>query len=427
MRRHRRLFWRVYRHGLLLLVTIALTLAAVAWLHGAKAPWKQTPQRLAKLIETELSHTEDLPARVRDLAFLLHVDLAIDGPSGRVAQAGEKPPAPLDARERAHLAEHGVTHRRFHREIALPMRLHGQPHYLIVDWRGHRPTGRGFIVVLIVLAALAFVSVPLVRAIVRPLERITETARRLGDGDLAARTGVARKDEVGALAVAVDEMAERIGRLLRSEKELLANVSHELRTPLARMRVALEMIEERPEAAAARVSGLMGDVAELESLIADLLGTARLDLSGEGLHREEVTAAALAEAAEARFAARHPERSLQLRLEAATYALDAALFARVLDNLLDNAARYSDAPHPIELSLAPGLVSVADRGIGVADEDLARLFEPFFRTDRSRARVSGGVGMGLTLCRRIVEAHGGDIEARAREGGGLEVRVELSA
>src|SRR5262245_48611150 len=110
----------------------------------------------------------------------------------------------------------------------------------------------------------------------------------------------------------------------------------------------------------------------------------------------------------------------------------ATLLRRVLDNLLDNAAKYTptdDGPIVVEVTFdggeAPIVVSVRDRGIGVEAEDLPRLFDPFFRSDRSRERGTGGVGLGLALCRRIVAAHGGTIEAHQPSGGGLEVRFTV--
>ena len=110
---------------------------------------------------------------------------------------------------------------------------------------------------------------------------------------------------------------------------------------------------------------------------------------------------------------------------------DPAMLRRVIDNLLDNAAKYSEAPAPVELAAegdgASLRVSVRDEGIGVEPQDVPRLFTPFFRTDRSRARGTGGVGLGLALAKRIVEAHGGTIEVESRPGLGTTVRFRVPA
>jgi signal transduction histidine kinase len=139
----------------------------------------------------------------------------------------------------------------------------------------------------------------------------------------------------------------------------------------------------------------------------------------------------LLERAAARFRRLHPQRVLEMDAATGPLRLDAdpRLLDRVLDNLLDNAAKYSDAASPIELSLAAAeggaALVVRDRGIGITSADLERVFTPFFRGDRSRARDTGGAGLGLALSKRIVEAHGGRITIESRTGEGTTVRVWL--
>jgi signal transduction histidine kinase len=287
---------------------------------------------------------------------------------------------------------------------------------------------------------VALASAPLARAIARPIEQLGRVARRLGEGDLRARAGLTGRDEIGALGQTFDEMADRLERLLKGHRELLAGVSHELRTPLARIRVSLDLAAEAPPPEAARHLAAIGeDVAELEALVADLLTTSRLDAGGGlVLRRERVDLRSLVEAALQRLARTHPGRRVEAHLEAEAPPLEAepGLLARVLDNLLDNAARYSDPASPLEVELrrAPteaggetGGVSltVRDRGIGIAPEDQARLFTPFFRADPSRARHTGGVGLGLALAKQIVEAHGGRITLMSQVGVGTTVGVWL--
>ncbi len=163
-----------------------------------------------------------------------------------------------------------------------------------------------------------------------------------------------------------------------------------------------------------------------------MLSAARLDLAahaGGQVRREPVDLAAVLADAARRFAERWPGRALRQELGEGLPAVpgDAALLRRLLDNLLDNAAKYSGPEAPVVLAARAGeggaLLEVRDRGIGIAPEDLPRLFTPFFRTDRSRARGTGGVGLGLALVRRIARAHGGEVEV---EGGAETVfRVRL--
>jgi signal transduction histidine kinase len=231
-------------------------------------------------------------------------------------------------------------------------------------------------------------------------------------------------------------MAERIERLLRAERELLANVSHELRTPLARIRVALEIAAEGDAERARRGLGEIGsDLAEVERLVQDVLTAARLETGADALtvHRERVTAGELLARSAERFRAAYPGRRLDVTAPEGLPTLDAdpVLLRRALDNLLDNAAKYSDPATAVALSATAGdatlRIAVRDQGIGIAPEDLPRLFTPFFRTERSRARTAGGMGLGLVLSKRIVEAHGGRIHVESTAGQGTLVRVEVPA
>ncbi len=291
-----------------------------------------------------------------------------------------------------------------------------------------------------VLVAVLIVSLLLARSLARPLGRLSGAARAFGAGRLDARVRLTRSDEIGDVAAAFDEMAERITTLLRAEKELLANVSHELRTPLARIRVALDIAEEGDaETARAAMRDIAEDLQELERLIGDVLTAARLDL-GDGpgsngippLRREPVAIAELLDRAAARFRSAHPERALEVSLAADLPVIDAdpVLLRRVVDNLLENAHKYSRGPADgIALSAAASgaevRVEVRDHGIGIAAEDLPHVFRPFFRVDRSRTRATGGLGLGLALARRIVEAHAGTIALESTLGEGTRAVVRI--
>src|SRR6187549_2086024 len=209
-------------------------------------------------------------------------------------------------------------------------------------------------------------------------------------------------------------MANRLAALRRAELELLANVSHELRTPLARIQLALELVRDGDTE---RVNEHLDDIAEelleLEQLIDDVMTTTRLDLAQPGgneglppLHRQRVPG----------------HHVLELNV-------DPVLVRRALDNLIDNAAKFSEADTPVELQAAPsssGLdITVVDRGMGIGDDDKPRIFEAFYRADKSRTRATGGVGLGLALAKRIVEAHGGSVDFTSQPGSGSRFVVHL--
>jgi signal transduction histidine kinase len=441
-RRHGRLFWRVYLHGLLLLLLVALATGVVGYaLRRASGAWHERgrgPATYAGARVAELSHDPaGLRAELARWREAFGMEASVYGPDGAVrastaeppldpALAGEPPPRDGPVR----LRRHGFG-------WAVPLPDGG---LLLVAGGPHEPDPlRGLAFIGAVLAALALGSIPLARSIAAPVERLTAAARALGSGDLSARAGVRGGAEVGELGRAFDEMADRLERLVRGEQELLANVSHELRTPLARIRVALELAAEGDVAKARRYLAEIGtDLDELDRLVEDVLAAARLDLAAGGgpawpLTRTPVDLDVVLAEAAARFREANPGRALDLALPATLPAVDgdAALLRRLVANLLDNAAKYSEPPAPVTLAAqarAGGVeLEVRDRGIGIDAADLSRVFTPFFRTDRSRARGTGGVGMGLALARRIAEAHGGTIAVESPPGEGTTFRVKLPA
>ena len=289
-------------------------------------------------------------------------------------------------------------------------------------WMFILPLGAG--VLLVAGAATLWFS----RRLVRPLGQLAAAARRFGGGETAARAALHRDDELGDLGRAFDDMADRTASLITAQRQLMGDVSHELRTPLARIRVALELAAEDPGAAKELLTEVGGDLDEIDQLIADILTTARLDAEPQ-LARRPTPVGDVADRAAERFVARHPGRTLERTGAPQSRAIDCdpVLLRRALDNLLDNAAKYSDAP--VTLAVRPNGAAVAfeivDRGIGMTAAELERAGTPFWRADTSRARKTGGVGLGLALARRIARAHGGDVTLASRPGQGTTARLEI--
>lgn len=290
---------------------------------------------------------------------------------------------------------------------------------------------------LVVVGAGAFLTA---RWIALPLQQLSRASTAIGEGDLHARTGIARSDEIGDVARAFDNMVGRLQALRLAEKELLANVAHELRTPLSRIRVALEIAGEGDaEVAKTSLSEIAVDLAELEALIDDVLNATHFELSDAkatatrlALHLEHVSPARVARESVERFVARHPGRPFTTRFEESLPNIEAdpVLLRRVLDNLLENADKYSpDGGASIELLVVKeeGHVcfEVRDHGMGIEEGDLPHVFEAFFRAERSRSRGTGGVGLGLTLAKRIVEAHSGQIAVTSVKGLGTTVTARI--
>lgn len=290
--------------------------------------------------------------------------------------------------------------------------------------------------ILVLAASLAFA-----RHIARPLQQLANLAKRFGRGEMTARARFSRKDEIGDLGRAFDDMADRVTGLMAAQQELLVNVSHELLTPLSRIQVAVDLLRDG-EAKQAKdlVSEIAQDLAEIERLLDDVMTVARLDLSRvpDGatvmpLRRESTSIDELIQAAVSRFRAQCQTHQIVAEVSPVLPAAsaDRVLLRRVVENLLDNARKYSDAGTTIRIR-ASGTkngvrVAVADDGTGIDAADLKKVFTPFFRSDKSRSRSTGGVGLGLALARRVVEAHGGTIEIASTPGAGTTVTLVLPA
>ena len=439
-----RLFWRVYLNGLLLLALVALSIVTVGAALG-RAPAGRSPERFVEYAAARVGELGEDRARLSRELRRVHdtfgAAVSVYAGGSLLASNVDPPLAPLAPDQERELARGAlkVPGRRW--SFAAPVAGEKDTYVLLAGQIPSPSWLRGASFLAGVLLALAVASIPLARAIASPLERLGRAVRAFGAGDLSARAGLRVGGEVGEVALAFDQMADRIQALLRNEKALLANVSHELRTPLARIRVALELAAEGDAERARRYLAEIGtDLAELTTLLEDVLTTARLDLAAgrDGgtalpLRRERVDPRELFARAAERFRAAHPGRELEVVVagELPTLTADPALLRRVLDNLLDNAGKYSEEGTLVTLRAraeGPGLVvEVEDRGIGLEEGDLARLFTPFFRSDRSRARGTGGVGLGLAVAKRVVEAHGGRILARSVPGQGTTIAFTVPA
>jgi two-component system sensor histidine kinase CpxA len=288
-------------------------------------------------------------------------------------------------------------------------------------------------VLTIAIFAAAVMSLLLARYVSAPIVRLQKASRSLAAGALDTRVGAPstrRRDEVGTLARDFDAMAERIQELVTAKETLLRDVSHELRSPLARIRMALALAERRAgaesqpdlkriEREAERLDALVGQVMTLTRLRttdAPRLDAVRLDtIVGDIVDdaRFEYPDAKLEYA---------PPREVLLRG-------DAAGLKSAIENVVRNALIYGDRGKPIEVRVDAGAgsatVRVLDRGPGVPEADLERIFEPFYRTDKSRDHRQDGQGIGLAITSRVTELHGGKVTARNRAEGGLEIAIEL--
>ncbi len=280
--------------------------------------------------------------------------------------------------------------------------------------------GFGFVMALILTAlAVALCAWPLVRRLTRGLEELERNVIAFGAGDLSARADVRGKDEVARLANAFNETAKRVETLMRANRTLLANASHELRSPLARLRMSVETLS--PETSPRMRDELARNIRELDELVDEILLASRLDAGAvEAPVGETVDLVALAAEECARAGA-----DLDAR-DAIDVIADPKLLRRALRNLIENAARYGANKIDV-LVVAQGQgarVDVCDDGPGVAEADREKIFEPFYRI-KGASEAGGGVGLGLSLARKIAQLHGGALICLPREDGGACFRLTL--
>jgi two-component system OmpR family sensor kinase len=269
----------------------------------------------------------------------------------------------------------------------------------------------------------------------RDLERLKETARRLGQGQMAERTHISPHSNIGELAGVFDTMASDLERHVNQQRELLNAVSHELRTPLTRLDFGLVLLfDEVPAASRKRLLELVGHVRELDELVLELLSYSRLYNADQARERVEVSLLELVDSVLGSFAEELDSRGIQWEVRAERelprFVLDPRLTARAVQNLVRNAMRYCDESLLLRLRLEDDgacLLTVEDDGIGIPVEERERIFQPFYRLDRSRDRNTGGFGLGLAISRRAIEGQGGTLTVAQSALGGAQFRIRLPA
>ena len=269
-----------------------------------------------------------------------------------------------------------------------------------------------FLVIGVVCTAYVFQ-----RRLLRPVRLLDDGVTRMSAGDLNVAVPVVTRDEFGALTDAFNKMVGRVKQMIQARDQLLLDVSHELRSPLTRLKVALALLPEDENRA-----GMVGDLNEMEAMITELLELERMR-EGRGVRcvRQDLVPV-LTELAEA-YNSGPPGVRLLMPAYEIVLDFDREKIRTVLRNLLENARKYAlpdSLPVEIEVAqeAAATVVRMRDDGPGIPESDLPNLFEPFYRVDRSRSRKTGGYGLGLSICKRIMEAHGGSIAVTNNPGRG---------
>ena len=286
---------------------------------------------------------------------------------------------------------------------------------------------------LFAIAISSFAGIWYANRLVRPIERITRTAQALKGGDPDARTGLKSDDEIGFLGKTFDEMADSIEADREMERRLTADVAHELRTPLQAIQATVEAMQDGVLPADEERLGIVRDETRRLARLADgILELTRLERGSVPFTMVRLDAAQPVRAA---VDALEPlvetcELTLAPDIGSGIWVNgDADRLQQAVSNLISNAARYTPAGGTIEVRVrregSQALIEVADTGVGIAEEDIPRVFSRFWRADTARASATGGLGIGLAVTKEIVERHDGTISAARRPDVGSVFSIRL--
>ena len=268
-----------------------------------------------------------------------------------------------------------------------------------------------------------------------PIDQMATAAEQITGSDLSGRMGPQRSAELGRLAASFDRMLARLDQAFQRERRFVSDVSHELRTPLTALRGRIEVTLTRPRSGPEyedTLRTLEAEVARLTRLSEDLLLLARFDRGNVTQRRELVDLGSLLTAVCEQIRPLAADRDQVLEADVQpdlVLAGDPDQLVRLFFNLLDNAVKYTDDGGRVELTAhrdgADATVDVRDTGAGIAPEHLESVFDRFYRADESRARATGGHGLGLAIAGEIARAHGGAVSVRSRPGEGSTFTVTL--
>jgi signal transduction histidine kinase len=254
--------------------------------------------------------------------------------------------------------------------------------------------------------------------VVSPLRKIAGSIAKFGEGDLTTRIDFMRKDEIGQLGRSFNQMAERLGLLIESERTLLSDISHELRSPLARLKVAVKLARTAEDKDPS-LNQIERDIDRLTSILSDVVEITLVEgdpalKEKDSFDLQSITKAVVQDCsleAKMRDCALAVDNDLKIIVEG-----NPELLRRAIENVIRNAIRYSPSRSEIRISLAVSnnnaVVCVRDYGTGVPEKSLTRIFDPFFRVEQARDTTSGSTGLGLSIARRAVSLHQGQITAQ---------------
>lgn len=419
---HRSVFVKLLLVMLLMAVCMMALVVAFFGLYVAPMVGSSVDRMLGDYARRVAADRPDL-AEARRLSARLHLQIRYEGPDG--AWTTDESLVTFDALRRDAAGSHWIGPAWGHglHLVEAP----GGGHYLFAWDFGRRARAAHDRLLLLLLALMLGVFLlahAVLRRGLRPLRGLQDGVARLAAGDLDVTLPLLARDEFGLLTDAFNRMAARVREMVGARDQLLLDVSHELRSPLTRLKVALALLPDSGRKAQAEA-----DAAEMEAMIAELLEFERLR-DGRAVRAVREDLVALVRDAALPYVDAAPGVRISASPAEIPLDLDPDGIRTVLRNLLGNAVKFSlPDSRPVEVSAGRetgfAVVRVSDDGPGIPDAEIESVFEPFFRVDRSRSRKTGGYGLGLSIARRIAEAHGGSLVAERNPGRGASFTLKL--
>lgn len=289
---------------------------------------------------------------------------------------------------------------------------------------------------LIAVLIACFIGIAVSRKLAKPVKKITNTAAQIRSGDLTARTGIVGDDEIGQLGETFDDMATSLERDLKLEHRLTGDVAHELRTPLMAMLATVEAMQDGVlPADEEHLETVAGEVRRLSRLVAAMLQLSRIENGTTKFQPEKTDMVGLVRSVVEGQEQLFDDRGLRLRMDVRGNRreifcdCDRDMIRQAIINLMSNALRYTQEGGWVVVAVGQEgrdvVVSVEDTGMGIAKEDLARVFSRFWRSDASRERESGGLGVGLAVTKEIIDRHHGFIDVESELGKGTKFTLHI--
>jgi signal transduction histidine kinase len=282
------------------------------------------------------------------------------------------------------------------------------------------------VTVLILLLTLLFILLYFsIRRLLYPIHYLLTGVKHIQKGDFSYQIPVTQTDELGKLSLSFNQMTKLLEDMIKTKDQLLLDVSHELRSPLTRIKVALEFIDNEPIQ-----QNIAGDIHEMEYMILELLETERMKSEYGKARFKDIDIIQLLKDVLKNYQTGYPALDCVFPDLPIFLSLDEIRIKMLFKNLLDNARRYSK-PESLPINVLVenypdyAAIRIQDCGVGIAAKDLPYVFEPFFRTDLSRSKETGGYGLGLYICKKIVEHHGGEITIQSQEEQGTIITVKF--